>query len=640
MRTKKRLLPALVASALLSSAAPAAMAQSATNPGLFDRVVVFGDSLSDAGFYRPFLLGLGLPAPLVASMGRFTTNPGPVWSETVSRYYGTDAAPSNASGSIYAQGGARVTGVGYSTPPGSAERSVTVQIGEYLAANGGHADPNSLFTLWAGANDIFYQLGALQAGAINASQLQANVLQAATDEITQVGRLRAAGARYIMVFALPDIGATPAFANTGATGAAVTQLSAGYNTTLFAGLQTAGLRVIPVDTFTLFKEISANPSAYGFTNITSPACGLFPPIVTRPQDITSLFCNPSTLVAPNASTTYAFADYVHPTTGAHAIVANFVEQLIDAPIQYSLLPQTALGVRMSVMRSLNDTLLAAPRQGASGISVFVNANGGNYDVGSGSGSFGINSNTRAVDVGATMHVGDAATLGIAFGESRLHGNFGNDMGSFETRDRAVSLFGGFDWLGFYGTGVVAVGNLEFMDVQRNIHLGPALRTAQANPKGSESSSFFTAGYDFSLGPVRLGPVVTLNTANVTVNAFDESNAGSANLRIAEQNLRSEVWGIGARVSGNFAGWSPWARVTVDRERKNNDRMVTATPISLATGNSYDLPAYSPDRDFVTTSLGVTGWLGPNILVGFNGYHVSGRSGARDEGLGATLAVKF
>ena len=639
MTTKKRLLPALVASALLSTA-PGAMAQSTTNSGLFDRVVVFGDSLSDAGFYRPFLLSLGLPAPLVATMGRFTTNPGPVWSEAVSNYYGTAPAPSNANGSIYAQGGARVNGVGFSTPPGAAERSVTVQIGEYLAANGGHADPNSLYTIWAGANDIFFQLGALQAGAIGATQLQANVLQAATDEITQIGRLRASGARYIMVFALPDIGATPAFAGTGATGAAVTQLSAGYNTTLFAGLASAGLRVIPVDTFTLFKEISANPSAYGFTNITSPACGLFPPIVTRPQDITSLFCNPSTLVAPNASTTYAFADFVHPTTGSHAIIAQFVEQLIDAPIQYSLLPQTALGVRNGVMRSLSDTLLAAPRQGGSGINVFVNANGGNFDVGSGGGSFGINSNTRAVTVGGTIRAGDSATLGLAFGESRLRGNFGNDMGSFETRDRAVSLFGGFDWLGFYGTGVVTVGNLDFMDVQRNIHLGPAQRTAQANPSGSESSGFFTAGYDFSLGPVRLGPVVTLNTANATVNSFDESNAGSANLHIAEQNLRSEVWGIGAHVSGNFAGWTPWARITADRERKNSDRMVTATPLSLATGNSYDLPAYSPDRDFVTTSIGVTGWLGPNILLGFNGYHVSGRSGSKDEGLGATLAVKF
>src|SRR4029079_16995396 len=122
--------------------------------------VVFGDSLSDAGFYRPFLLGLGLPAPLVATMGRFTTSRGQSWAETVSRYYGTDPSPSNAGVSIYAQGGARVTGVGFSTPPGFAERSVTVQIGEYLSANGGHADPNSLYTIWAVANDVFLQLGA------------------------------------------------------------------------------------------------------------------------------------------------------------------------------------------------------------------------------------------------------------------------------------------------------------------------------------------------------------------------------------------------------------------------------------------------------------------------------------------------
>jgi outer membrane lipase/esterase len=98
MNTKKRLLPALVASAVLA-AAPAAYAQRASNPGVFDNVVIFGDSLSDAGTFRPFLLGVGLPASVVAGMGRFTTNPGPVWAEIVAQYYsGTAATPSNAGG--------------------------------------------------------------------------------------------------------------------------------------------------------------------------------------------------------------------------------------------------------------------------------------------------------------------------------------------------------------------------------------------------------------------------------------------------------------------------------------------------------------------------------------------------------------
>src|SRR4051794_30215875 len=115
MKPQKRVLPALIVSLFAGLAAPAA------ESAQFSNVIVFGDSLSDAGYFRPFLLGLGLPAPLVATLGRFTTNPGPVWSEVVSSYYGVKPGASNAGGLIFAQGGARVALPSASTPPGSAQ---------------------------------------------------------------------------------------------------------------------------------------------------------------------------------------------------------------------------------------------------------------------------------------------------------------------------------------------------------------------------------------------------------------------------------------------------------------------------------------------------------------------------------------
>src|SRR4051812_49975707 len=146
---KKRVLPALVLSALVAVAAPKADAAQ------FSGVYVFGDSLSDAGFYRPFLSGLGLPAPVVSTLGRFTTNPGPVWSELVSTYYGVTPSPSNANSSnIFAQGGARVVADSAATPPGGAQRPVSTQISEYFSRTGGTADPNALYAVWAGGNDF------------------------------------------------------------------------------------------------------------------------------------------------------------------------------------------------------------------------------------------------------------------------------------------------------------------------------------------------------------------------------------------------------------------------------------------------------------------------------------------------------
>src|SRR5579862_4140548 len=149
MNAKKRLLPALLMSLFAGAAAvPAGAAQ-------FSNVIVFGDSLSDAGYYRPFLASLGIPAQEVSVLGRFTTNPGPVWSELVTTFYGHTPAASNAGGLIFAQGGARVATDSASTPPGAAQRPVSTQINEYLSATGGAADPNALYGVWIGANDIF-----------------------------------------------------------------------------------------------------------------------------------------------------------------------------------------------------------------------------------------------------------------------------------------------------------------------------------------------------------------------------------------------------------------------------------------------------------------------------------------------------
>ena len=87
MKSTKRVLPALLLSLFAATAAPSASAAQ------FTGVYVFGDSLSDAGYYRPVLAGLGLPQPVVNTLGRFTTNPGPVWSELISSFYGVTPSP-------------------------------------------------------------------------------------------------------------------------------------------------------------------------------------------------------------------------------------------------------------------------------------------------------------------------------------------------------------------------------------------------------------------------------------------------------------------------------------------------------------------------------------------------------------------
>lgn len=633
MKTNKRVLPALLLSLLAGAAAPQAAAAQ------FTGFYAFGDSLTDAGYFRGFIAGLGLPAPLVATLGRYTTNPGPVWSEIMSSYYGFTPGPSNvAGGNIFAQGGARVTGTpGINTPTGQAQRPISTQISEFLAR--GNVDPGALYAIWGGANDLFFQLGAFSTGAINQTQLQTNFLAAATAEIQQVARLQAAGARYVLVFGLPNVGATPAFAG-GSTAATVTALSAGYNTTLFTGLQAAGLKVIPVDTFSFFNEIMASPSSYGFTNTTGIACGPLPPVTTA-QTITSLFCYSGTLTAPNADRTYVFADAVHPTSAAHALLAQFATSLIEGPSNYGILAEAALRSRESHIRSIADGI-AAGRDGEVGrFAVFAGGDHTKFDVQRGGGFPGLDSSSRAGTFGITMRASEAVVLGVAYGTSRNQGTLPDNGGDYRVNENTWSVFASARWGGFYGTGVLSLADLRYGDIRRSVPIGPVLRVAEANAEGSNSSAHLVFGYDFPIRRLTIGPTVSVTTQNVTVNQFDETGAGSANLRIMEQARKSEVWSAGLRATYRIGSWTPWVRVTADKERRDDAREVSAMPLTMAAvGSTYSVPTYAADTSYLTAAVGVNGMVTPRIGVSLGFYHVDGRSGIKQDGVNGMVSVRF
>ncbi|MGN6122846.1 MAG: SGNH/GDSL hydrolase family protein, partial [Sphingomonas oligoaromativorans] len=143
-------------SALVGMIALAGAAQAA---GPFNGVTAFGDSLSDSGNYAA---GLGLPAPL-----RFTTNPGHTAIEDVAGYYGLPLSASATGGTNYAIGSASVVTNGPAAP--AFVQTETQQITSYLAANP-RLDPNRLYSVFGGANDIFYHATSVGAAA-TAAQL-------------------------------------------------------------------------------------------------------------------------------------------------------------------------------------------------------------------------------------------------------------------------------------------------------------------------------------------------------------------------------------------------------------------------------------------------------------------------------------
>jgi phospholipase/lecithinase/hemolysin len=304
---------------------------SATTPatpagGINLQVVSFGDSLSDVGTYAPIASAVG--------GGRFTTNPGQVWTQNVAQYYGDTLTAAytidlthelKAEGGFgYAEGGATVA-----TPAnqndfltdviGNVEMPVNQQVSSYLTAHQSF-NSNQLVLVWAGANDV------LRAGTPPAATT--TVQTAATTLAQLVGQIVQAGATHVVVVNLPNIGLSPEGLASSDGGANFTQLSGLFNSTLTSALQTDGLqsKVIQVDAYTWLNGIIANFQANGFSvSNTGQACD-----PTKTPDNTSLLCSPATYESANADQTYMFADDLHPTTHLHSLFAQYVEQQIAA----------------------------------------------------------------------------------------------------------------------------------------------------------------------------------------------------------------------------------------------------------------------------------------------------------------------
>ena len=316
---------------------------SSTTPQ-FTQMVSFGDSLSDVGTYR-----VGAVAALGG--GEFTIN-GPnneIWVQDIATALSLPApcaAETGLNGSAadgfnvavamhagcydFAQGGARVTnpvGPGNALLGGSnaiigmLTVPVATQVQNYLSANNGAFTGKELVSVWAGANDLFIQADTVAAGAETPTQAAQAMGQAATELATYINtEILGKGANYVMVLDLPDVNLTPYALGLPSTDLPlITVLVTTFNQTLQAALASApASKLMWVDIYALSQTEAANATTYGLTNITTPACNLTP--AANPLS-SSLVCSSANLSGTNVLN-YEYADTVHPTPYAHALLAK------------------------------------------------------------------------------------------------------------------------------------------------------------------------------------------------------------------------------------------------------------------------------------------------------------------------------
>ncbi|HET7268337.1 MAG TPA: autotransporter domain-containing protein [Oleiagrimonas sp.] len=641
--------------ALITALAASTAAHAGTTD--FNQMVVIGDSLSDNGNIS---LATGASQP-----SRFTTNPGEVAVEHVADHFGFNLTPSVTGGNDYAFGGARVkVAAGGGTIP-----SLTTQWASYLANNGGQADAHTLYSVWGGANDIFYHVkavgaaataqqlieqtiqqqvqaaltgGVIQPGQVNAfiqqitptvtqqvlaqvaavagvtpetpAQAQAGIAMAAKQELALLGQIHASGAEYTLVFNLPDIGKTPAAAAQGAVAQqSLAQLSLLYNGVLAGGLNQLsdqGLNIVPVDVYALFNEVIANPSAFGFSNVTAPACGV---------GSTSVKCGPQGsgapyTYAPGTDKSYLFADGVHPTTAAHKMLGQYVIAELSAPGQVSMLAEAPLAATHAHMNIIREQMRID--QAGGNTRAFAGISYGKQSIDATANAPGVDSKnvnlTIGVDAAASEHFHVGAALGLARNNADI-GSGGYRMDSIIGSGYAMWHSGG----GYIGANV-GFAQLSYNDINRRFQLGQLTRTETGQTSGSQLMAGLNGGWWFGSESFRTGPFARVQWQRVRVDGYSEAGDDSSAMWFGGQERVAMVGTLGWQFKGNWqAGGStlhPYLSVAWNHDSRADARKVRAGLSGMP--GSFALTGFLADADWASADLGlaadfsdsVSGWI--------------------------------
>lgn len=301
----------------------------------FTGLTFFGDSLSDTGNVLSLTTAFA-PSPFPnysGAPGRFSN--GPVWTESLASGLGFPSA-SNPSNLLYAGGTPAVVPIGplggqnYSfggarTGLGGSAGPTTGLFGQLVAWNGDvflnaltrAADPNALYVLMAGANDMRDFRSSAPAAA-SPGQTAGNIL-------TAVGLLAQAGAQHFLISNLADLGKTPEAAALGLV-AQSTAATLAFNAALAVGtslldaqfLTTTGidLDIRTLDLFGLAEAVyddavSDGGAGFGIFNVTTPCIAPVAPGAYFFPGSTDINCAIS-----------AYSDDLHPSAAIHSLIGD------------------------------------------------------------------------------------------------------------------------------------------------------------------------------------------------------------------------------------------------------------------------------------------------------------------------------
>jgi len=570
--------------AALTLAASVTMAGAASAQS-YNRLVVFGDSLSDNGnLYRSTFNTQPTSPPYF--QGRFSN--GPAFTELLGFTAGVSAAGAPVSGSInYAYGGSR-TDNAVPFPPGMRQQLTT-----YTTA-GGVFGSRDLVSVLGGANNIFQAFPGAAGNPLTAQAVMTGVANSAASDINFiVNSVAGAGAGTILVTNLPRLGLTPQFgvSSVGASGSALADYSGStFNATLATSLMaTAAARpnsnIILFDIAKASDTLAANPARFGLTNVTAPCL------------------NGVTVCA--TPDTYLYWDSVHPTAAGHRLFAA----LANDYLYYGNLGSSSTLQGETAFRQHEDTLsratdsLSGRGPWAAGTSISVT---GGYDQTKTDARINV---AEATSDGAVVRGAlEAGTETMRFGLAGTYreGNVESGRNRFALQSIGLDVYAGFRSGDLFVNAAAGVASDDYNEIERISSLAPIVMMGET--RGQSTGARVQGGLWLDLGGIAISPRAAVSYVTANVDGYTEQGVAasyryddrSVHAVTAEASVRAEaqMGGFGVYVEGGY-------RDNVDDNTTNVGVGIAGNP-ARTLSRGYD----DPFGGQILASAGVSGDLGP------------------------------
>ena len=577
--------------AALTLAAACATAGSASAQS-YNRLVVFGDSLTDNGNLY-LASGRTQPPSPPYFQGRFSN--GPVFTERL----GFAAANFNGpvTGSInFAYGGSR-TDNNVAFPPGMRQQLTT------YVGRGGAFGSGDLVSVLGGANNIFQALGAFAvlppASQTNPTGYMAPVVSAAVSDINFiVNDIATRGAGTIMVTNLPRLGITPQFSPT-PLAALADNSGSSFNSQLQTALITTaaarpGTNIILFDLAKVSDALASNPGRFGLTNA-SQSCLVGATLCANPDS-------------------YLYFDGVHPTSAGHRLIAALSADYLyyaNRAAESTIQGETAYRYREDALDGAT-ARLSGHAAWEVGTSISV---GGLYDTG-GFDQRGFASQGKFDSVGGQIML-ESGTETMRFGMAGAFRNADVVAGpsSFELRSLSLDVYGGWRSGNLFLNAAAGVASDDFNDIERVSSLAAITMTGET--RGYSTGVRAQAGMWFDAGGIAISPRVAVTYADATVDGYNEQGI-AASYAYRDRSVKGISAEAVLRAEADMGGFGLFAE---GGYRDSLDDSSDAVRVGIA-GNPAQVLSREYDDPFggsVLAAAGVSGDLGPiEVEVGYRG----------------------